>query len=268
MRPDLATIAGALIAAGAVVGGLLLEGGSLHDIAQYTAAIIVLGGTFGAVMVSTPQRTLLSAARRLGRVIFAPRVEPTALLNEIIGYAAKARKTGLVSLEPDIETASHPFLKKALILAVDGCDLLELRKMLELERDLEEARAEADARVYESAGGYAPTIGIIGAVLGLIQVMKRLADTEQVGHGIAVAFVATVYGVALANLFLLPAAAKIKARMEEETELRELMIEGVGGIVEGLNPKLIRSKLEAFAPGATAPGPKPAPAPGRAKEAA
>jgi len=260
-------VAGALLAAGALIGGLLLEGGSLKDIAQYTAALIVLGGTLGAVMVSTPPRKLISAGRRLGQVIFAPKVEPVALLTELVGYAAKARKTGLVSLEPDIDTASHPFLRKALLLAVDGCDLLELRKMLELERDLEEARAEADARVYEAAGGYAPTIGIIGAVMGLIQVMKRLADTEQVGHGIAVAFVATVYGVALANLILLPAAAKIKARMEEEMEVRDLMIEGISGIVEGLNPKLIRTKLEAFAPG-SAVAAKPTAAPGAAKKEA
>jgi chemotaxis protein MotA len=141
-----------------------------------------------------------------------------------------------------------PFLRKALNLAVDGCDLQEIRKMMELEIDLAEERAEAEAKVFETAGGYAPTIGIIGAVLGLIQVMKKLADTEQVGHGIAVAFVATVYGVAFANIFFLPIAQKIRARARTERASKELMLEGVCGIVEGLNPKLIRSNLEAFLP--------------------
>ena len=146
------------------------------------------------------------------------------------------------------------FLKKALTLAVDGTDLQEIRNMLELEMSLAEHHAEAEAKVYESAGGYAPTVGIIGAVLGLIQVMKNLANIDEVGHGIAVAFVATVYGVAVANLFLLPAANKIKARAHAETQRREMILEGVSGIVEGLNPKLVQAKLEAFARSAPAKG--------------
>jgi chemotaxis protein MotA len=140
------------------------------------------------------------------------------------------------------------------MLAVDGCDLQEIRAMLELEIDMEEARAEAEAKVFEGAGGYAPTIGIIGAVMGLIQVMKNLADIEEVGHGIAVAFVATVYGVGLSNLLFLPMAQKIKARAHAETKRRTLITEGVAGIVEGLNPKLLRAKLEAFTGGAAASG--------------
>jgi chemotaxis protein MotA len=135
------------------------------------------------------------------------------------------------------------------MLAVDGSDLQEIRAMLELEIDMEEAHVEAEAKVFEGAGGYAPTIGIIGAVLGLIQVMKNLADIEEVGHGIAVAFVATVYGVGVSNLFFLPVAQKIKARAHAETKRRLLISEGIAGIVEGLNPKILRSKLEAFTPG-------------------
>ena len=138
----------------------------------------------------------------------------------------------------------------ALTLAVDGTDLQEIRKMLELEIGLEEHHAEAEAKVFECAGGYSPTVGIIGAVMGLIQVMKNLANIDEVGHGIAVAFVATVYGVGLANLFFLPAASKIKARINAEIQRKELILEGVSGIVEGLNPKLIRAKLEAFSIGA------------------
>lgn len=245
-RPDFATLGGLLLAGAGIVGGLLLEGGSIRDIAQWTAAIIVLGGTLGAVMITTPLSTLVSALRRLRDVFVEPAADPGTVIDEIIGYATKARRGGLVSLERDAESAADPFLAKALTLAVDGCDLQELRTMMEMQMDLAEGRAEADAKVFEAAGGYAPTIGIIGAVMGLIQVMKQLADTEQVGHGIAVAFVATVYGVAVANILFLPAAAKIKARARIEREIRELMLEGVASIVEGLNPKLIRSKLEAF----------------------
>jgi chemotaxis protein MotA len=246
-RPDFATFGGILLSLGGILGGLVLEGGSLKDVAQTTAALIVLGGTLGAVMVNTPAATLRSAVRKLRSVLFEEQQSARDLIDEIIGYATKARRNGLVSLERDAEAASNPFLQKALTLAVDGCDLQDLRRMMELEMELAESRAESEARVFESAGGYSPTIGIIGAVLGLIQVMKKLADTEQVGHGIAVAFVATVYGVAVANLFFLPAANKIRARAQQLTQLQELMLEGVCGIVEGLNPKLIRSKLEAFA---------------------
>jgi chemotaxis protein MotA len=254
-RLDLATLLGLALAAGGIVGGLLLEGGVLKDITQYTAAIIVLGGTLGSVMVNTPMPVLRGAAGRLKTVFFSPAESNSALIDELIAFATKARKTGLVSLEDDAMRAEDPFLSKALSMAVDGCDLSELRATMELEIALEEHHAEAEAKVFEAAGGFAPTIGIIGAVLGLIQVMKHLENIEEVGHGIAVAFVATVYGVALANLFCLPAAAKIKARIAVETERKEMIVEGVAGIVEGLNPKLIHRKLEAYAgPGASGKG--------------
>jgi chemotaxis protein MotA len=248
LKPDFATLAGLALAGAGILGGLLLEGGSLHDITQGTAALIVLGGTFGAVLVNTPMALIRGALRSIRKVLIEPQLNPEALIDEIIGYATNARKNGLVSLEDEAEGASDPFLRKALNLAVDGCDLQELRKMMELDMDLLDARAHGEARVFESAGGYAPTIGIIGAVLGLIQVMKHLADTESIGHGIATAFVATVYGVGAANLLFLPAANKIKARAHEEMQMRELILEGVSSIVEGLNPKLVRAKLEAFLP--------------------
>lgn len=245
--PDFLSVAGLLLAAAGILGGLVLEGGKLKDVSQFTAAIIVLGGTAGAVMVSTPGPVLKGALRRLAGVFHDSAPPLAAQVEELIGYAAKARKTGIVSLEDDTAQIADPFLKKALTLAVDGTDLQEVRSMMELEMSLQEHQAEAEARVFESAGGYAPTIGIIGAVLGLIQVMKNLANIDEVGHGIAVAFVATVYGVALANLFLLPAASKIKARAHAETQRREMIVEGVSAIVEGLNPKVLQSKLEAFA---------------------
>lgn len=251
-KPDLATIAGMVVALGCIVGGLTLEGGKLKDIAQLTAAMIVLGGTLGAVMVSTPLPVLLGAAKRFGGVIMDSTEPYDDLIEELIGYATKARKQGLVGLEQEALAIEEPFLRKALNLAVDGTDLHEIRTMLELEIGMREHHAEAEAKVFENAGGYAPTIGIIGAVLGLIQVMKNLANIDEVGHGIAVAFVATIYGVAVSNLVLLPAATKMKARAKVESQRLELILEGVSGIVEGLNPKLIRQKLEAFTHSAAA----------------
>jgi chemotaxis protein MotA len=245
-RPDIATIAGILLAVGGIVGGLLLEKGNIKDIAQYTAALIVGAGTAGAVLVACSMKSVMAALAQLKDVFFEHVSDPGPLIEEIIVYATKARKQGIVSLEQEASRISDPFLRKAVNLAVDGTDLDELKAMMELEIEQTEHHAEEAAKVFESGGGYAPTIGIIGAVLGLIQVMKNLANIAEVGHGIAVAFVATVYGVALANIFLLPAANKIRARAAVESRSRELALEGVIGIVEGMNPKLIRSKLEAY----------------------
>jgi len=258
-RLDVSTIGGGVLAVAAIIGGLLLENGEVRDIAQYTAAVIVLGGTAGAVLISCPMSTIKGAARRAGSTFSESGPKPGELIEEILRYATEARKNGIVSLERTAGTIEDPFLRKALTLAVDGTDLVEIRKMMELEMTAEEQRAHAEAKVFEAAGGYAPTIGIIGAVMGLIQVMKNLANIDEVGHGIAVAFVATVYGVGFSNLFCLPLAAKMKARTEERMHLAELKLEGVLGITEGLNPTLLRAKLEAFdheapsrAPGSTA----------------
>jgi chemotaxis protein MotA len=245
-KPDLASLAGFALALGGILGGLLIEGGKIKDILQFTAAMIVLGGTLGAVMIATPLRVLKGAAHRLIGVFIDSSPSFTDLIELLVGYATKARKSGLVGLEDDAQASPDPFLKKALILVVDGTDLQELRSMLEIDIALDEAHGEAEGKVFESAGGFSPTIGIIGAVLGLIQVMKNLANIDEVGHGIAVSFVATVYGVGAANLLFLPAAAKIKAAIHLETQRKEMIVEAVSGIIEGLNPKLIRSKLEGY----------------------
>ncbi|MBI4903731.1 MAG: flagellar motor protein [Acidobacteria bacterium] len=245
-RPDVASLVGVLLAIGAIVGGLLLEGGKLSDIGQYTAAIIVLGGTMGATMLNTPLHNFIGGFRRLAHVFLEKGNAASATIEQIIEFATKARKNGIVSLEQEAALIPDPFLRKALTLAVDGTDLQELRRMMELEIEIQEHEADAEAKVFEQAGGYAPTVGILGAVMGLIQVMKNLANIDAVGHGIAVSFVATVYGVGIANLFFLPAAGKIKARAQQDIQIKEMMLEGVSGIVEGLNPKLIRAKLEAY----------------------
>ncbi len=250
-KPDLATIGGAVLAVVAIVGGLLLEKGEIRDIVQLTAALIVLGGTAGAVLIATPLPTILGALRRAKTAFTDSDPDASEIVAQIIRFAADARKSGLVSLEKTSAAIEDPFLRKALCLAVDGADLAELRRMMELEMSSAEHVAHAEAKVFEAAGGFAPTIGIIGAVMGLIQVMKNLANIEEVGHGIAVAFVATVYGVALSNILFLPLAAKMKARSDHRIHLAELKLEGVLGIAEGMNPTLLRAKLEAFEHGSS-----------------
>ena len=245
LRPDFSTLAGIGVALSGIIGGLLLEKGNIQDVAQGTAAMIVLGGTLGAVLVTTPLPVFLRAVKGLRWAFMEQASSTAATIESLIQYATKARKNGIVSLESETATIPDPFFRRAVSLAVDGTDLQELRKMMELDIGLSEHTSEAEAKVWEAAGGYAPTIGIIGAVMGLIQVMKHLEDIVAVGHGIAVAFVATVYGVGSANLFFLPVANKLKARMRDASLRKEMILEGVVGIVEGLNPTLSRIKLGA-----------------------
>jgi chemotaxis protein MotA len=258
-KPDLATIGGLILAFGGIILGLIMEGGRIRDVAQITAALMVLGGTIGAVMITTPLPVLIRAVKKLGSIFYGREESPAAAIEEIIGYATLARKNGVGSLESPAAAITDPFLSKALGLAADGIDSGMIRDIMELEIRLFEEKTEEEARVFESAGGYAPTIGIIGAVLGLIQVMKNLANIEEVGRGIAVAFVATIYGVASANILFLPTANKLKARGRAVVQIRELMLEGVLSIAAGMNQKLIRMKLEAWV------GPNASPKPAETK---
>jgi chemotaxis protein MotA len=243
---DKSSFAGIFIALGGILLGLMLEGGKLVQIVQPTAALIVFGGTLGAVMLQFPLRVVIAAFLRLGQVFFDRSKDPQTLIAEIVRCAHKARKEGIVSLDHDLEAIEDPFLKKGLMLAVDGTEPQEIRKMMELELDNQAEHDEHVPKVFESAGGFSPTIGIIGAVLGLIQVMQHLDDMGAVGRGIAVAFVATIYGVGAANLFFLPVAGKIKMRVRQEQIRREMMLEGVISILEGMNPRMIETKLLAF----------------------
>jgi len=243
---DKSSIVGIALALGGILFGLMLEGGKLTQILQPTAAMIVLGGTMGAVMLQFPLKVVFAAFRRLGYVFVDPSQDPRELIGEIVTYANKARKGGIVSLDAELETIRNPFLKKSLMLAVDGTEPQEIRKMMELELDNQAEHEEHIPRVFESAGGFSPTIGIIGAVLGLIQVMQHLDDISEVGKGIAVAFVATIYGVGMANIFFLPCAGKIKLRVRQEQIQREMTLEGVISIVEGMNPRMIETKLMGF----------------------
>lgn len=243
---DKASLGGILLAMGGILAGLLLEGGNLGQILQPTAAMIVFGGTIGAVMVQFPLSVVVASVKSLARVFLERKVNIEAVIKEIVGYANKARKEGIISLDRELESITDPFLKKSLMLAIDGTEPQELKKMMELELENKSEHEEKIPQVFESAGGFSPTVGIIGAVLGLIQVMQRLDNIEEVGKGIAVAFVATVYGVGAANLFFLPSAGKLKIRVREEQLIREMMLEGVISILEGLNPRMVETKLKGF----------------------
>jgi chemotaxis protein MotA len=243
---DIGTIIGLLVAAGAILLGLILEGGKIGQILQPTAALIVFGGTFGAIMVQFPVGVVLAAFRSLASIFFVPKSDPRSMIQEIVTIAHKARREGIVSLDRDLDRIENAFMRKALMLAVDGTEPGELRKMMELEMEKQGEHEESIPRVFESAGGFSPTIGIIGAILGLIQVMQHLDNIDEVGRGIAVAFVATVYGVGAANLVLLPAAGKLKIRIRDKQIIREMMLEGVVSILEGMNPRMIETKLVSF----------------------
>jgi chemotaxis protein MotA len=240
---DKSTFTGLLIAFGGILSGLLLEGGKVSQVIQPTAGLIVLGGTIGAVMVQFPMEIMGQATRRLKSIFFEADSDPYEVVRILMNYAQKARKEGIVSLDSDLPQVSDPFMKRALTFAVDGTNPEDLRAMLEAELDSAAERDEQVPRVYEAAGGFAPTVGIIGAVLGLIQVMQHLQNIDEVGKGIAVAFVATIYGVALANLVFLPSAGKLKIRIREEQLVRELILEGVISILEGMNPRMLETKL-------------------------
>ncbi len=244
--PDYGTIAGLVLAVGGILGGLVLENGEVRDVAQLTAVLIVCGGTMGAVLISTPATMLMRALKSSSILFFKQPRHDGSLVARILQLSLLARRSGIASIENQALQVGHPLLRKGLLLAVDGVDTMEIRRQLELAIRVEAEREEEDARVFEVAGGYAPTIGIIGAVLGLIQVMKHLATVSEIGKGIAVAFVATVYGVASSNLLLLPAAAKLRFRAAQSMQTRELIVEGVLAIAEGLNSHLIRMRLENF----------------------
>lgn len=243
---DISTIIGLIMGFGAVIGGQILEGGHISAIIQPTAAIIVLGGTFGASFISFPPSTILQAVKDVKKVLFTSTSNNETVIKEMIGYAAKARRNGLISLEQDAQTVKDPFMKKGITLVVDGIDPQKLADTLETELETYEEHAKGSAEFFEAAGGYAPTIGIIGAVLGLIHVMNNLADTSKLGEGIAVAFVATIYGLMTANIICLPFASKMKIRIKDEMLQRKMIIEGLTSIQNGENPHFIEQKLKAF----------------------
>jgi chemotaxis protein MotA len=243
---DAISIAGIALALIAIVGGQLLEGGHLGSLVQLTAFVIVIGGTAGAIMLQNSLPTFMRGMRMVKWVFVPPDLDGAALIQTITQWSATARKGGLLALEAAIEGVDDPFTRNGLQMLVDGAEPETLRETLQVEVDTYEEQQRQAAKVWESAGGYAPTIGILGAVLGLIHVMENLSDPSKLGAGIAVAFVATVYGVGSANLLFLPIGNKLKSIIAREIVLREILIEGLISVANGENPRLIERKLQGY----------------------
>lgn len=245
---DKATFLGLLVGIGMILLGNLIEGGKIAQLIQPTALMIVLGGTVGATMIGFPMSTLIRAAKSIKSVFFEPANPVGAVIDEIVQYATVARKDGILALEPLAPKASDAFLSRALMMAVDGADSAAMRETLDASIHHVEQEGEDAAKVFEAGGGYAPTIGIIGAVLGLIQVMSHLSDINKVGEGIATAFVATIYGVGFANICFLPMGGKLKLRTRDVVAVMNIKLEGALAIQEGMNPKVIRERLSSMMP--------------------
>ncbi|MDH5391613.1 MAG: flagellar motor protein [Gammaproteobacteria bacterium] len=243
---DILTVLGLLIGASAILGGNFLEGGHISSLFQGTAFLIVVGGTIGAVMVQYPLSVFIRSMRMSSWIFIPPKIDFDAQIKKIIKWSHISRKEGLLGLERFLEIEKTLFIRKSLQLVVDGNEPDSIRKILEVDIDANERSGKMAARVFESMGGYSPTIGIIGAVMGLIHVMNNLADPSKLGAGIAVAFVATIYGVGFANLFFLPVANKLKMIVSEQAQLNELITEGIVSISEGENPRIIETKLQGF----------------------
>jgi chemotaxis protein MotA len=246
MTVDKSTIGGIILALTGIGIGLVLDGGKVAQVLQPTAALIVFGGTLGAVMVQFPLKIVLRAIGQLKNVFFNAEPEPDSLVKNLLQYAYKARREGILSLDAELAKIQDPFLRDSLMLAIDGVSSTDLRKMMELQLEYEGEKEERIPKVFDAAGGFAPTIGILGAVLGLIQVMQHLQDINAVGKGIAVAFVATIYGVASANLLFLPWAGKLRIRLRERQVIQEMTLEAVLSIVEGVNPRALQLQLNSF----------------------
>lgn len=245
---DVLSLIGVVIALGAILGGNLLEGGHTGSLVQLTAFIIVIGGTLGAVMLQTPLAVFVRALKMAAWVVTPPKVEGERTIHKIVEWSRVSRKEGLLGLEVFAEQEPDGFARKCLQLLVDGSEPEAIRGIMEVELAVTEGHDLMAAKVYDAAGGYSPTLGILGAVMGLIHVMQNLSDPGKLGPGIAVAFVATIYGVAAANLFLLPMGNKLKAIVGDQAQFREMIIEGIIAIAEGENPRTIENKLRGYLP--------------------
>lgn len=243
---DLISIVGLCVGLLAIVGGQLLEGGHLGSLIQPTAFLIVIGGTVGAVMLQSPWRSFKAGLRMVTWVFQPPAPALNRIIADIVVWSGVARKEGLLALENRIPSHPDPFVRKGLQLLVDGVEPERIRDVLEVEIGCWEADLKQASKIWEAAGGYAPTVGILGAVMGLIHVMENLSDPSKLGAGIAVAFVATIYGVGSANLIFLPIAKKLQSTISQLVAVREMTVDGLIGIAHGDNPRLIESRLQGY----------------------
>ncbi len=243
---DILSILGLIVGFGAILGGQHLEGGHLDTILNAVAMLIVLGGTIGAVMLQTPLPTFLRALRITSWVFVPPKISAADTLDAILEWNQIARKEGLLRLESVAMDEEDLFRQKGLQLIADGAEPELIREIMEADLDIQESNDISASKVYEAMGGYSPTIGIIGAVMGLIHVMGNLADPASLGSGIAVAFVATIYGVALANMLFLPMSSKLRAIIDQRSRVQMMLIEGLISVADGDNPRNIESRLQAY----------------------
>ncbi|MCI5105781.1 MAG: flagellar motor protein [Pseudomonadales bacterium] len=243
---DIMTIIGLVIGLTAIVGGNLLEGGHTESLMIFTAFFIVFGGTLGAVMVQTPLRIFMLSMKRAVWMVAPPKIDNEGMIQKLVEWSQVARKEGLLALQELAEEESDPFSKNGLQMLADGNEPESVRGVLEVELEATEHKDLLAAKVFEGFGGYSPTIGIIGAVMGLIHVMENLSNPEALGPGIAVAFVATIYGVGLANLVFLPMANKLKTLIGDQSHYREMIIDGLVCIAEGENPRNIEARLRGY----------------------
>lgn len=243
---DVLSIVGVILAFVAVLGGNFIEGGSIGALFNLPAGLIVIGGTLGAATLQTSYENLKRAVTIAPWIFTPPQLDVQGAVSKIMNWSMTARKEGLLGLETLVDTEHEYFARKGLRLLVDGTEPEVIRRIMEVDLYVKEQRDLQGARFFESMGGYAPTIGIIGAVMGLIHVMQNLADPSQLGSGIATAFVATIYGVGLANLLFLPIASKLKSVVQDQYHYREMISEGVIAIAEGENPRSIEMKLQGY----------------------
>ena len=243
---DILTAVGFVLALVAVLVGAVLKGAGISALLSSAAFMIVVVGTIASIFIQTPLPVFKHAMRNVSWIFKPPAMEAEALIKKIVEWSNIARKQGLLGLEPILNRESDPFVRKALQLVVDGSEPESIRAIMEVELQTREDADTRAAKVFEGMGIYCPTLGIIGAVLGLMAVMQNLADPSKLGHGIAAAFTATVYGIGLANLFFLPVAAKLKGAIHSQTQVREMVIEGMLSIAQGENPRSIESKLQGY----------------------
>lgn len=245
-RLDVGMLAGIAIAVIAVVAGVAATGVNLMYFFQPTGVLIVLGGTFGVMIITSPRAALGHSLRRVAELFSTAHVNREELIEEIVSYTRLVRTKGLYALEPLVGRVSNPYLAESMLMAMDVNEREELQSALESKLRLKERQGEADAKILEVAGGFAPTIGVLGTVVGLIHVLRQFSTPSAVAYGVGTAFVSTIYGLALANIVLLPAAHRIRARVAEEFETQEMIMDGVLCLFDRIHPSLVRQRLRSF----------------------
>ncbi len=243
---DLATLIGLILAWGAFLGSILIEGGDLSALLNPSAALLVFGGTLGASMICFPLSTVTSLPGIVKNAFLSKKEDVGHLIKTLVGYAEKARREGLLALEDEVQKMDDPFLKKGIQLAIDGTDPELVREIMETDIQFLGTRHHEGANLFGTMGGFAPTLGVIGTVSGLVHMLANLSDPGSMGPSIAAAFIATLYGVCSANLLFLPLGNKLKAISHEEVLVREIIMEGILAIQAGDNPRIVEEKLKAF----------------------